>query len=137
LKERTKVGGMPPYHESISDAIEAVSVNNMVISSTNNGTSTTTVTPPFVLRIWSVIQGSIAKRLGNMDEAGRGLQTPLARRDVPVRYVELIQEFSPGYIILSYVIAVVGSLCTLELLLRRSVDFPNIQELYRIRDRTC
>lgn len=40
-------------------------------------------------------------------------------RGVPVRYVELIQEYSPGYIILSYVIAVVGSLCTLELLLRR------------------
>lgn len=43
----------------------------------------------------------------------------LQGRGVPVRYVELIQKYSPGYIILSYVIAVVGSLCTLELLLRR------------------
>jgi hypothetical protein len=121
---------MPPYRESIVDTIEAISVNNMLAPSTNNGTSTITVTPPFVLRIWSVIQGSIAKDFGNMDEAGRALQTPLARRDVPVRYVELIQEFSPGYIILSYVIAVVGSLCTLELLLRRSVEFLRKHESY-------
>jgi hypothetical protein len=132
LKERTEVGGMPPYRESISDKImEAVSLDNTVPSSTNNGTSTITVTPPFVLRIWSVVQGSIAKDLGNMDEAARGLQTRLGRRDVPVRYVELIQEFSPGYIILSYVIAVVGSLCTLELLLRRSVEFLRKHESYR------
>lgn len=106
-------------------------MNNMLAPSTNNGTSTTTVTPPFVLRIWSVIQRSTAKDLGKMDEAGRGLQTRLARRDVPVRYVELIQEYSPGYIILSYVIAVVGSLCTLELLLRRSVEFLRKHESYR------
>jgi hypothetical protein len=41
------------------------------------------------------------------------------RKKVPVEYVELVQKFSPGYIVLSYFVAVVGSLCTLELLLRR------------------
>jgi hypothetical protein len=43
----------------------------------------------------------------------------LKRGKVPVEYVELVQKFSPGYIVLSYCVAVVGSLCTLELLLRR------------------
>lgn len=95
----------------------------MVPSSTNNSTAMPAVTSSTISWIWKGVQDLIAKNLVNMDEAGRGLQTRWARRDVPVRYVELIQEFSPGYIILSYVIAVVGSLCTLELLLRRSVDF--------------
>lgn len=42
-----------------------------------------------------------------------------ARFDLPDKYIELNQTFAPGNVVLSYVIAVVGSLCTLELLLRR------------------
>jgi hypothetical protein len=38
---------------------------------------------------------------------------------MPSQYTELRQTFNPGFIVLSYVIAVVGSFCTLELLLRR------------------
>jgi hypothetical protein len=124
---------MPPYRELISDKImEAVSLDDMVPSSTNNSTIVMpAVNSSTISWIWKGVRDLIAKDIVNMDEAGRGSQTRLARRDVPVRYVELIQEFSPGYIILSYVIAVVGSLCTLELLLRRSVDFPRKHESYR------
>lgn len=39
---------------------------------------------------------------------------------IPPGYVILIQQFRPGVIVLSYVIAFVGSLCTLELLVRRT-----------------
>ena len=39
---------------------------------------------------------------------------------IPSGYVILVQQFKPGVIILSYVIAFVGSLCTLELLVRRT-----------------
>lgn len=39
---------------------------------------------------------------------------------IPSGYVILIQKFKPGVIVLSYVIAFVGSLCTLELLVRRT-----------------
>ncbi len=38
---------------------------------------------------------------------------------MPSQYVELKQFFNAGFIVLSYIIAVVGSFCTLELLLRR------------------
>ena len=38
---------------------------------------------------------------------------------IPPQYTELRQSFKAGFIVLSYVIAVVGSFCTLELLLRR------------------
>ncbi|WRT65474.1 uncharacterized protein IL334_002417 [Kwoniella shivajii] len=41
---------------------------------------------------------------------------------LPEGYVELNQRFSPGFIVLSYVIAFVGSLCTLELLVRRTTN---------------
>lgn len=41
---------------------------------------------------------------------------------VPDNYVTLIQRFNPGFIVLSYAIAVVGSLCTLELLIRRTTN---------------
>lgn len=123
---------MPPYRESISDKImEAVSLNNTVTTPTNNSIAMPAVDSSTISWIWKGIRDLIAKNLVSMDEAGRGLQTRLARRDVPVRYVELIQEYSPGYIILSYVIAVVGSLCTLELLLRRSVEFLRKHESYR------
>jgi hypothetical protein len=129
---------MPPYRESISDKImEAVSLNNTVTTPTNNSTAMPAVNSSTISWIWKGVQDLIAKDLVSMDEAGRGLQTRLARRDVPVRYVELIQEFSPGYIILSYVIAVVGSLCTLELLLRRSVDILGKDGFNQSRDRTC
>jgi hypothetical protein len=123
---------MPPYRESISDKImEAVSLNNTVTTPTNNSIAMPAVDSSTISWIWKGVRDLIAKNLVSMDEAGRGLQTRLARRDVPVRYVELIQEYSPGYIILSYVIAVVGSLCTLELLLRRSVEFLRKHESYR------
>ena len=39
---------------------------------------------------------------------------------IPNGYVILIQQYKPGVIVLSYVIAFVGSLCTLELLVRRT-----------------
>lgn len=39
-----------------------------------------------------------------------------------VDYVRLRQEFNGGYIMLSVAMAFVGSMCTLELLLRRQVD---------------
>lgn len=39
---------------------------------------------------------------------------------IPSGYVILVQKFKPGIIVLSYVIAFVGSLCTLELLVRRT-----------------
>lgn len=39
---------------------------------------------------------------------------------MPANFVILRQRFSPGFIILSYCIAFVGSLCTLELLIRRT-----------------
>lgn len=38
---------------------------------------------------------------------------------VPDGFLVLKQRFNAGYIVLSFVIAVVGSLCTLELLIRR------------------
>ncbi|OCF45068.1 hypothetical protein I317_01119 [Kwoniella heveanensis CBS 569] len=41
---------------------------------------------------------------------------------VPDGYVRLNQVFNPGFIVLSYVIAFVGSLCTLELLIRRTTN---------------
>ena len=41
---------------------------------------------------------------------------------VPNGYVRLVQRFNPGFIILAYAIAVVGSLCTLELLIRRTTN---------------
>ncbi|WVF66848.1 hypothetical protein IAT40_001590 [Kwoniella sp. CBS 6097] len=41
---------------------------------------------------------------------------------VPDGYVTLKQVFNPGFIVLSYVIAFVGSLCTLELLIRRTTN---------------
>ncbi|WVR04025.1 hypothetical protein IAU60_001024 [Kwoniella sp. DSM 27419] len=41
---------------------------------------------------------------------------------IPDGYVELVQVFNPGFIVLSYVIAFVGSLCTLELLIRRTTN---------------
>ena len=41
---------------------------------------------------------------------------------VPVDYLVLIQRFNPGFIVLSYAIAFVGSLCTLELLCRRTTN---------------
>jgi NO-binding membrane sensor protein with MHYT domain len=39
---------------------------------------------------------------------------------IPTGYVILVQKFKPGVIVLSYIIAFVGSLCTLELLVRRT-----------------
>jgi NO-binding membrane sensor protein with MHYT domain len=39
---------------------------------------------------------------------------------IPTGYVILVQKYKPGIIVLSYVIAFVGSLCTLELLVRRT-----------------
>ncbi|WVW79789.1 hypothetical protein I302_101759 [Kwoniella bestiolae CBS 10118] len=41
---------------------------------------------------------------------------------LPEGYVELKQHFDAGFIVLSYVIAFVGSLCTLELLIRRTTN---------------
>ncbi|WVQ94459.1 hypothetical protein IAU59_001538 [Kwoniella sp. CBS 9459] len=41
---------------------------------------------------------------------------------MPDGYVVLNQQFNPGFIVLSYVIAFVGSLCTLELLIRRTTN---------------
>lgn len=41
---------------------------------------------------------------------------------VPDGYVVLLQRFNPGFIVLSYAIAFVGSLCTLELLIRRTTN---------------
>ena len=41
---------------------------------------------------------------------------------VPVNYFVLVQYFNPGFIVLSYAIAFVGSLCTLELLIRRTTN---------------
>ena len=116
---------MPPYRESNPNTMEAVSMSNVVPSSTNNATSISIpiVNSSTILRILKGFHELLAKDLGNLhmhiDEAGEGSQSRLEGREVPVRYVELVQEFIPGYIILSYLIAVVGSLCTLELLLRR------------------
>lgn len=39
---------------------------------------------------------------------------------IPTGYVILVQKLKPGVIVLSYIIAFVGSLCTLELLVRRT-----------------
>ena len=39
---------------------------------------------------------------------------------IPQGYVTLVQRFNGGFIVLSYAIAFVGSLCTLELLIRRT-----------------
>lgn len=39
---------------------------------------------------------------------------------IPSGYVILVQKFKPGIIVLSYIIAFIGSLCTLELLVRRT-----------------
>jgi NO-binding membrane sensor protein with MHYT domain len=39
---------------------------------------------------------------------------------IPTGYVILVQKFKAGIIVLSYIIAFVGSLCTLELLVRRT-----------------
>lgn len=47
---------------------------------------------------------------------------PKGRYRVPDGFVILKQRFNGGYIVLSFIIAVVGSLCTLELLIRRYVD---------------
>jgi hypothetical protein len=41
---------------------------------------------------------------------------------MPTEYLVLNQRFSPGFIVLSYLIAVIGSLCTLELLIRRTTN---------------
>lgn len=41
---------------------------------------------------------------------------------LPTSYVTLVQKFNPGFIVLSYAIAFVGSLCTLELLIRRTTN---------------
>ncbi|WWC69018.1 uncharacterized protein I206_102954 [Kwoniella pini CBS 10737] len=41
---------------------------------------------------------------------------------MPDDYVELRQQFHAGFIVLSYAIAFVGSLCTLELLVRRTTN---------------
>ena len=40
--------------------------------------------------------------------------------NMPDRFIVLRQRFAPGFIVLSYLIAVIGSLCTLELLIRRT-----------------
>ena len=41
---------------------------------------------------------------------------------VPPNFIVLHQRFIPGFIVLSYAIAFVGSLCTLELLIRRTTN---------------
>jgi hypothetical protein len=41
---------------------------------------------------------------------------------LPDNYVALVQRFNPGFIVLSYAIAFIGSLCTLELLIRRTTN---------------
>jgi NO-binding membrane sensor protein with MHYT domain len=41
---------------------------------------------------------------------------------VPEGYIALVQRFQPGFIVLSYVIAFFGSLCTVELLIRRTTN---------------
>ncbi|ODO09232.1 hypothetical protein I350_02832 [Cryptococcus amylolentus CBS 6273] len=41
---------------------------------------------------------------------------------LPENYIKLHQHLTPGYIFLSYAIAFVGSLCTLELLIRRTTN---------------
>jgi len=53
-------------------------------------------------------------RIAKMDE--HGLYA------VPDGYVVLLQRFNGGFIVLSYAIAFVGSLCTLELLIRRTTN---------------
>ena len=40
--------------------------------------------------------------------------------NVPTEYVVLHQRFAPGFIVLSYLIAVIGSLCTLHFIIRRT-----------------
>ncbi|WWC87478.1 uncharacterized protein L201_002367 [Kwoniella dendrophila CBS 6074] len=78
-----------------------------------------------------------------LSTASHFLTSPLSRRDntsttpilaiatydpisqayhMPDGYVELRQHFHAGFIILSYIIAFVGSLCTLELLIRRTTN---------------
>lgn len=39
---------------------------------------------------------------------------------IPPDYIELDQSFSAGYVVLSFIVATIGSFCTLELLLRRT-----------------
>lgn len=39
---------------------------------------------------------------------------------IPADYIELEQSFSAGYVVLSFIVATIGSFCTLELLLRRT-----------------
>nr|ODN98608.1 hypothetical protein L204_02572 [Cryptococcus depauperatus CBS 7855] len=46
----------------------------------------------------------------------------LAAFKLPGGYVRLDQHYKPGFIVLSYLIAFVGSLCTLELLIRRTTN---------------
>lgn len=48
--------------------------------------------------------------------------SPFSRYAMPTGYVRLTQIFQPGFIVLSYCVAVVGSLCTLELLIRRTTN---------------
>ena len=42
---------------------------------------------------------------------------------MPANYVQLVPHFNGGFIVLSYAIAFVGSLCTLELLIRRTTNY--------------
>ncbi|KAK6906981.1 hypothetical protein I203_100970 [Kwoniella mangroviensis CBS 8507] len=76
----------------------------------------------------------------HLSSAGHWVLSHLSRRDdqpilaianfdsisetwkLPEGYVELRQHFHAGFIILSYAIAFVGSLCTLELLIRRTTN---------------
>nr|XP_031859152.1 uncharacterized protein CI109_005503 [Kwoniella shandongensis]KAA5526224.1 hypothetical protein CI109_005503 [Kwoniella shandongensis] len=80
-------------------------------------------------RVFSAATSALARR-GNNDDAtvihplisfatyDYGIQA----YSVPPGYVVLHQHFNAGFIVLSYVIAFVGSLCTLELLIRRTTN---------------
>jgi hypothetical protein len=108
--------------------------------------STDTLSPPAGSSIERVATGAVhlSKRIASAvvqmygrNNEGIGVTTPnisrpriitLAKTDVngyykvPADYVVLVQRFNGGFIVLSYAIAFVGSLCTLELLIRRTTN---------------